>query len=130
MPMRILNRSFQTALDILILSLAYWLAFLFRFEFSIPPAWLRVLLTTWPYVVLLHYVGLVVFGVPRMSWRYISIGDVARISIAVTASTALLSSIRVFGPFISQGFSILVIPLGVLAMNFVLGLIGLVGLRA
>jgi FlaA1/EpsC-like NDP-sugar epimerase len=130
MTLRILNRSLHIAVDIAVLSLAYWLSFLFRFEFSIPSVWLRVLLTTWPYVVLLQYVGLVVFGVPRMSWRYISIGDVGRILIAIVASTSVLAAVRIIGPFVSSGLTIVVIPLGVLATNFALGLLGLVGLRA
>ena len=130
MTLRLLNRSLQTALDIAILSLAYWLAFLFRFEFAIPSTWFRVLLTTWPYVVALTYLGLALFGVPRMSWRYIAIGDVGRIVVATAASTALLVLVRVAGPYVSSDLSIVVIPLGVLAMFFPLSLLALVGIRA
>ncbi len=130
MTLRLLNRSLQIAIDIGVLSLAYWLAFLFRFEFAIPSTWLRVLLTTWPYVVALQYVGLTMFGVPRMSWRYISMGDVARIFVAVVSSTAVLAVVRLVGPFFDAGASILVIPLGVIATNFVVAFLALVGSRA
>jgi FlaA1/EpsC-like NDP-sugar epimerase len=130
MTLRLLNRSLQIAFDIAVLSLAYWLAFLFRFEFAIPSVWMRVLLTTWPYVVLLQYAALAAFGVPRMSWRYISIGDVGRIFFAVVAATAVLAAVRMIGPYVSQGLAILVIPLGVLATNFVVAFLGLAGLRA
>jgi len=128
MTLRLLNRSLQTALDVAILSLAYWLAFLFRFEFTLPSPWLGVLVATWPYVVILYYVGLVAFGVPKMSWRYVSIGDVGRVLLAVFASTALMVARRVFWPHIAD--EPVVIPYGVIAMHFVLAFLGLVSVRA
>ena len=131
MTLRLLNRSLQTAVDVALLSLAYWLAFLFRFEFALPSMWLRVLLTTWPYVIGLTYLGLAVFGVPRMSWRYIGIADVGRIFVATTASTTLLVLVHALSRFIDiHAITIVVIPLGVLAMNFVLAFLALVGIRA
>jgi FlaA1/EpsC-like NDP-sugar epimerase len=130
MPLRLLNRTVQIAIDIAILSLAYWLAFLFRFEFSMPRTWFRVLLVTWPYVVILQYAALAAFGVPRLSWRYISIGDVSRVVSAVMAANAVMLLIRLAGPLANTPLEIVVIPLGVIAMNFALALLGLVGIRA
>ncbi len=128
MTLRLLNRSLQAALDILVLSLAYWLSFLFRFEFSLRSPWLGVLLATWPYVVVLHYGGLVAFGVPKMSWRYVSIGDVGRVGFAVAASTGLLALRRWIWPHIAD--EPVVIPYGVILMNAVLAFVGLVAVRA
>ena len=75
-----LNRSLQLALDVAILSFAYWLAFLFRFELNLKSTWVRVLVTTWPYVIVLQYAGLVAFGVYSiMCARWMRIGsDVTR----------------------------------------------------
>jgi FlaA1/EpsC-like NDP-sugar epimerase len=125
-----LNRSLQIALDVTIMSVAYWLAFLFRFEFQIPSNYVWTLFITWPYVVILHYGSLVVFGVPRMSWRYFSIPDAARILAAVSTATALLVAVRLGGRQINSHLQVVVIPLGVLGMNFALTLLGLVGVRA
>ena len=125
-----LNRSLQLALDVAILSFAYWLAFLFRFELNLKSTWVRVLVTTWPYVIVLQYAGLVAFGVPRMSWRYVSIGDAARVLVALATSTVLLVAVRLIGPEAGEHLSLFVIPLGVIAMNFVLAFSGLVGIRA
>jgi len=130
MTLRLLNRGLQTALDIATLSVAYWLAYLFRFEFSIPANWLRVLFTTWPYVVAIHYVALALFGVPRMSWRYIAMGDVGRILSSVATATGVLVAVRLLGPSLGSGWLVVTIPLGVLATFFALGFLGLVGLRA
>src|SRR4051812_21766352 len=130
MPLRLLNRTVQVALDVAMLSLAYWLAFLFRLEFSISSTWFRVLLVTWPYVVILQYVALSAFGVPRLSWRYISILDVTRLLFAVSSANAVILVIRLVGPLIGPHLELLVVPLGVIAMNFALAFLGLVGIRA
>ncbi len=130
MTARLLNRTLQAALDIMTMSLAYWLAFLFRFEFSISPDWMRVLLTTWPIVIAVQYGALQLFGVPRVSWRYISISDVGGVLLGLFTSGALLSVFRMIGPQLIDNISVVLIPLGVLAMNFVLALLGLIGIRA
>ncbi len=130
MPLRLFNRTVQITIDIAVLSLAFWLAFLFRLEFAIPRAWFHVLLATWPYVVILQYVALVFFGVPRLSWRYISIGDVTRVLSAISVANAVLLVIRFVGPLVGPQLSIVVIPLGVIAMNLALAFLCLVGIRA
>jgi FlaA1/EpsC-like NDP-sugar epimerase len=130
MPLRLLNRTVQIALDIAILSFAYWLAFLFRLEFAIPRTWFHVLILTWPYVVMMQYAALAAFGVPRLSWRYISIGDVSRVLLAVSVANAVMLLIRLVGPYVSPKVEIVVIPLGVIAMNFALAFLGVVGIRA
>jgi len=130
MMYRMLNRTVQLALDFAILSVAFWLAFLFRFEFTLPTGYLQVLLATWPYVVLLHYIGLSIFGVPRMSWRYVSMGDMGRVLGAVFSTTMIMLAVRLIAPFIESGIEIVVVPIGVLAMNLVLSFVGLVGIRA
>src|SRR5512139_2208066 len=127
MTARLLNRTIQIALDVTVLSIAYWLAFLFRFEFNIPHQWMRVLLTTWPYVVLIHYIGLSLFGVPRMSWRYVSIGDIGPVLFGMAASTSLLVAVRAIGPALTESFMVVLIPFGVLAMDLIMAFLGLVG---
>src|SRR5258706_3706156 len=109
----------RTLLDVTVLSLAYWLAFLFRFELQIPAVGLSVFLLSWPYVVVLQYSGLAVFGVPRVAWRYVSMRDTVRIMVAVAVMAAVLVALRLILPL--AGTQLLpIIPLGVLAMDFVL----------
>ena len=126
---RFFARSLQIVLDCTALSMAYWLAFLFRFEFSLPPDQVKLGLLNWPYVIALQYAGLSLFRVPLISWRYLVMRDVIRIGLSVTASTTVLVTIR-FLLEILTSTSILLIPLGILAMNFVLAFIGVVGMRA
>jgi len=110
------------------MSLAFWLAYLFRFEFAIPAPAVRSLLLNLPWVVALQYLGLVAFGVPRMSWRYLNMRDAVRVLVAIAVPTALVAALRLTRaiPVSSAG----VIPLGVIAMDFVLVYLGLVGIRA
>jgi FlaA1/EpsC-like NDP-sugar epimerase len=129
MPLRLFNRTVQVTLDVAILSFAYWLAFLFRFEFSLSHHWLRVVLLTWPYVILIQYAALALLGVPRLSWRYINIGDVTRLLTATLLASVTLAIVRLTGPYIAPSVDSLVIPLGVIAMDSALALLGLVGMR-
>jgi FlaA1/EpsC-like NDP-sugar epimerase len=127
---RFLNRGLQIVLDVAVLSIAYWLAFLFRLEFSLPGRWPTVLLVTWPYVVGLQYAGLAVFGIPRMSWRYVSLREAGKVLYAMAAASAILVALRLGLPRIGERADLVVIPFGVLAMDFVLAVMGLVVVRA
>src|SRR3569623_1687361 len=71
----LLDRSLRTVLDVAVLSIAYWLAFLFRFELQITHAGAGVLFVSWPYVIVLQYAALAAWGIPRMAWRYVSMVD-------------------------------------------------------
>jgi FlaA1/EpsC-like NDP-sugar epimerase len=124
---RFFRRSLQVVFDLVVLSSAYWLGFLFRFEFSIPSVWIPPALVGWPCVVLIEYVLLSALGVPRFSWRYISIRETARIALAVAFATAILVGLRLVLPVVLQ---VVVVPYGVLCMNFFLCFVGLVGVRA
>ena len=125
---RLISTGLRAVLDIVALSIAYWLAFLFRFEFSLPTAGLNILLVNWPYVTVVHYMALTAFGIPRMSWRYTTMRDTIRILLAVIASTAVLVVLRLVLAW--TGEHIIIVPLSVLAMQFVLAFVGLVGIRA
>lgn len=128
---RYLTRSLQAAIDIAVLSIALWLGFLFRFEFSLPKFWGTVAMVNWPYVVLLEYSVLVLLGVTRFSWRYVSLRETARIAVAIAIATAVLVAVR-FGlaDFDKSPLGLFVIPLGVIGSNFFLAFVGLVGIRA
>jgi FlaA1/EpsC-like NDP-sugar epimerase len=129
---RYLTRGLQVFGDLVTLSLAYWLAFLFRFEFRLPYDWDHVALLNWPYVVALEYLILSLLGVPTFSWRYVSLREVQRIALSIGLATTVLTALRLGLKWGGVGGSIsfFVIPLGVLAMNAVLALVGLVLMRA
>jgi FlaA1/EpsC-like NDP-sugar epimerase len=127
---RFFRQSVQAAFDLAVLSAAYWLGLLFRFEFAVPAAWQRPALIGWPYVVVVGYVMLSALGVPRLSWRYISLREAARIAFAGGFATTLLIAMRGlrFALPVLREFAI--VPYSVLCMSFFLGFVGLVGVRA
>jgi FlaA1/EpsC-like NDP-sugar epimerase len=124
---RFFRRSLQVVFDLAVLSCAYWLGFLFRFEFSVPSAWLTPSVIGWPYVVLIEYALISALGVPRYAWRYISMRETARIAIALALATVILVGLRLAAPVVLE---VVVLPYGVLCMNFFLCFVGLVGVRA
>ncbi len=87
-----------------------------------------MVLFSWPIVVGLHYLSLTAFGVPRMSWRYMTMLDTVRIFVAIAVPATILIASRLLSTILGAQFP--VIPLGVLAMHPVLAFVGLVGTRA
>ncbi len=121
-------RGAQIVIDLLVMSMAYWLAFMLRFEFDVTHQFYKLLFFTWPYVVIMKYLVLVAFGVPRFSWRYIGMREVRSILFAVALSTAVLVGFRLLLPTAGY-FRFVVIPLGVLGTDFVLSFLGITGVR-
>ncbi|MCX5746886.1 MAG: polysaccharide biosynthesis protein, partial [Proteobacteria bacterium] len=124
---RYFRRGVQTALDLAVLSVAYWLAFLIRFEFSIPPVWAGIALAGWPYVLVVQMVTLYAFRVPRMSWRYVSLRETARVGIATLVATTVLVVLRAL---LADSFVPARIPYGTLCANLYLAFVGLMAIRA
>ena len=110
--------------------MAYWLAYLFRFEFDLDFSTIKLLFFTWPYVLILQVIALFFFGVPNFSWRYVTLREATRIMTALAVATTLLVIIRLgLAPFGIAYAKFILIPLGVLAMNFALAFLGIAGVR-
>ena len=130
---RIVTRSSQLVIDVAVLALALWLAFLLRFDWDIPTDMLRRLVVTLPYIVTLQYVSLMALDVPRSSWRYIGLREVKRIgyAIAATATLLLISRFTVEAFFnLTSRARYALIPIGIIAIDSLLALVGLAGVRA
>ena len=67
---------------------AWWLAYLFRFNFDIPPSHLASLKETLPWVIPIQAAAFLWFGLYRGIWRYASLPDLRRILLAVLAGAA------------------------------------------
>ncbi len=130
---RLKTRTSQFLIDISVLMLAFVLAMLARFDWSVPQGIFRQLVIVLPYVVLLQYAFLSGFGITRFSWRYISLRDTVRIFVAIASATALLVGLRFLSPQLVDRIPLArygIVPLGVLLGDFVLSFIGLTGVRA
>lgn len=128
-PRRALVREFvvygrfgsEIALDALLLTVAYFTAFLLRFEGQTSASWMGQFTESSPIVVGAQLTALVVVGVYRTLWRYIGVSDAIAIVRAValgTGGAALLIVVGLQLPAYSRTVFVLD---GVLAASFVIG---------
>ncbi|MBP6057177.1 MAG: polysaccharide biosynthesis protein [Nitrosomonas sp.] len=73
--------------DFVAVAVAWWLAYLFCFNFSPPPPALELLSIILPWIVLIQTSFFLWLGLYRGVWRYASLPDVKRISVAVITGT-------------------------------------------
>ncbi|MBA2539428.1 MAG: hypothetical protein H0V17_07330, partial [Deltaproteobacteria bacterium] len=127
---RYLTRGLQAVVDLTVLSIAYWFAFLLRFEFAIPKVWLHTALLNWGYVVVIQYVMCAAFGVVRMSWRYVSLREVLRIGVATGSAALALVGLRFAFDAGNFEVNLFIVPISVVAITTILAFVALIGVRA
>jgi len=123
----------RVLVDLGCLSLAYWGAFFLRFDGIPPLQMLKLLVFTWPYVVLGQYAILYLLEVPRFAWSYVGLREAVRILWGVGAASAAMLVARFASAWIRPhwGYALYtLIPIGVIAAYTLLALVGLVGVRA
>jgi FlaA1/EpsC-like NDP-sugar epimerase len=131
--LRLATRTTQNIFDLAILSLAYWSAFLLRFDGRIPLSMWKRLLFTWPYVVAFEFAVLSLFAVPRFSWRHVGLREATRIAWATGTIAGVLLVLRLLAGIeqMRWGYAqYALVPIGVIAANLVLSFVGIVGIRA
>ncbi len=132
-PMRTqITRATQVAIDMAALTIALGLAFLIRFDWSPPTTMVGRFILVAPYVVCFQYLVLRLFGVHRFAWRYVGLRETRRIAMAITVAILVLVFARVVaGKAQAQRiyFRHGVIPYGILAADYLLAFLGIVGVR-
>ena len=126
-------RSTQVLLDLTILVAAFGLAFLIRFDGQLPLQMVKRLFFTLPYVVAFQYMVLTAAGIPRFVWRYVSLREVIRILGAMGAGSAVLMGVRLIAPRLQTAWDYaeyMLIPGGVILIDFALAAMGISGIRA
>ncbi len=129
---RTVAKTLQASTDLAVLAMAYALAFLIRFDWEPPMAMITRLLVTGPVVVVLQYGALVAFGIPRFAWSYVGLRETTRIFGALLVASSLLALLRLVVGFAATGDALqqpTFIPFGVVAIDFVLSFLGVVGVR-
>lgn len=129
---RFVNRGIQLAIDILILIGAFWLAFLLRFEGQLPVQMLKRATFLAPYVILVQYGVLFLFGVPRQVWRFVGLREARQIAAAVAVSSALFLFVRLVAGLVVRDFGYAqyaLLPIGVIIINGGLVMFGIAGAR-
>ena len=87
--------------DALLVVMCFYLAYLFRFEFAIPPNELSTFARTWPNVLIVKMVVFALFHLYRGMWRYTSMRDLINVSKAVFTSSLLINVINLTNRFIA-----------------------------
>jgi FlaA1/EpsC-like NDP-sugar epimerase len=102
------------------------LAFVIRCEGWPNEEYLAVFAVALPAVLVAKLAALWALGVPKLAWRYSSLGEAQRIFAALAAAAVLLLALRHGTTFWTKE----PLPVGVLAVDLALGFLALMGLRA
>ncbi|HSO74618.1 MAG TPA: hypothetical protein VLU47_07260 [Blastocatellia bacterium] len=114
------RRIFEVLLDVVLMTLAYYAAFLLRWDGNLPQEQSAIFLRTLPLVIIIQMSFFLFGGVYRGLWRYIGITDFLRIARAVIAGGAA-SMLVVFAEYWFRGPSRAVALLNVLLLLVFVG---------
>ena len=109
------RRIFEVLLDVVLMTLAYYAAFLLRWDGALPSEQFGIFLTTLPLVIIIQITFFLFCGVYRGLWRYVGITDFLTICRAVLAGGAV-SMLVVFAEYWFRGPSRAVALLNVLLL--------------
>jgi FlaA1/EpsC-like NDP-sugar epimerase len=122
----------KAAVDLTVLAIAYTLAFLARFEGALPDTMVPIFWVSLPVVLAIRFATLQAAGVSRLAWRAVSLTEVLWILRALVLASGILILVRFaalqFAPSVPV-FRYLVIPLGVLLIDFPLAAFATIGVR-
>lgn len=113
------------------LALAFAGAFLLRFDTDFNDVWCMRMLAHLPFALLVEYGCLFLFGATRGAWRFISITDVTRILVALFVAQLPFIVERLVLGFMprTDALQFWLMPFGIIAINFVLSVITITGMR-
>lgn len=119
-----LHRAQQILADAILVGLAFYGAFLLRFDNGVPDRYQELMLTLIPFVIVGKLVIFALFTMYQKWWRYTDAHDFRRIIEAVVLSSlVLLTSVWLTKP---QGIDL---PRGIVALDFLLTLLLIAGSR-
>lgn len=125
-------RAAKAGVDLVVLMSAYNLAFLLRFEGLPPPSMSPVFACSLVLVLLVRITTLEAAGVSLLAWRSVSLKEVRRILRALILGTGMLLVVRLLAERLTDvipALRLVLIPLGVLIIEFALTAFGLIGIR-
>jgi len=85
-------------LHALVFASIYWLCYVIRFDGAIPPAHLRVVLTTLPLIVFLKMVMFLATGSHRGLWRQFTFADMTALSGTAALGSIALTAVGFLNP--------------------------------
>lgn len=91
----LLRRSILFTIDIILLTLAYFLTFELRFEFYVPNMYIELLKSTFLYIVTIKLMFYTILGLYNSLWRYVSIDELFKLIVATTISSIMIYILNV-----------------------------------
>lgn len=116
----------QHVADVLVLVLAFHLAYQLRFDFKVPAAEVPRALQQLPYVVAIQLIALRLSGVQAFIWRYVGMAELQAFIRAAAIASIPMFALRILLP---DRLGDLRIPLSVVVMDSMLAFVGLIGIR-
>jgi FlaA1/EpsC-like NDP-sugar epimerase len=120
-----LRRAGQVAVDACLLALAYYLAYVLRFDSGIPARYEDLLVSTIAFVVLIKLIVFALFGLYSKLWRFVDQKDFESVVKAVVVSSVLV----VVATFLISFGGRTDPPRGVIALDFLIALALVTGSR-
>jgi len=124
------SRTNQLIVDATIFTFSFAAAYVIRFEGVPSWPWIKQFLLWWPYILAIRLLVNWQLGIYRFIWRYVSLPDALAIARALSVVTTLLLGLRLFYPGWAIFSHWLRLPLSVIALEFLLSLVGALGARA
>ena len=122
-----LRRPFQLIADVAVLCAAFFLAYLFRFDFRIDEYYLDNALNQLPFVVFVQFASLFLVGAYSIIWRYVSLEDIKAFLKAAFISGVILILVRLL--LEPDQFIRWQVPLSIILMDTIFAFAGLLALR-
>lgn len=122
----LLTKKHQRALDVTILSLAFVISYMLRFDLTIPREEAPHLALQLPYVVLIQFLILSSSGVYAFIWRYVGLPEAKSFLRATLLAGVPVVFLRFSLPAWGQGFRV---PLSIIMIDAILAFGGLLGMR-
>ena len=121
-----LTRQMQFLLDIVVLSVAFFLAYLIRFDFTFQELWFFPALTQFPYVVLIQFAVLIFTGIYAFVWKYVGLSEVTGFIRAAVISAIPILFLRFA---LSDKFITWKVPIGVILIDTLIAFGGVLSVR-
>lgn len=122
----LVSKQFQISLDLLTLIGAFVLAYQLRFDFVLPQAEVPHLFLQLPLVVSIQFSVLMLTGVYKFIWRYVSLIEVKKFALAALWAALPVIVFRLLLPDSWQAWRV---PLSVILVDTSLAFAGALGLR-
>src|SRR5499426_1202058 len=83
------RRIFEILLDTVLVALAYYSAYLLRFDGDMPREQIAIFIRTLPLIVAVQILSFLIGGVYKGIWRYVGVNELARQAVAVFVGSAV-----------------------------------------